>query len=298
MAGMQPNLRPPATPASVGRAWLDAMPSAAARQRAVIHALLDEVVAEPGLHWLELGCSLARGEGDELSDIDCAVGVAQERWPAVLNDGHRLIHRLGTPVDQTRERLPGRGDDHAWHFVALYPDGVELSMVLRPVSWRPGLPPRSVALFDRTGTLATAWSPPNASADGDEARQWAAAGWLAIADLAKYLDRGSLWEALQRLEQARDRVWRLWALAHGVLYPGYGLTSVLDVPGTPLPDRIAETVGVLNAAALATCGEVVTDLLADATARAAAVVAFQAPDGFRQWATARLSAAATRVRAA
>ena len=49
--------------------------------------------------------------------------------------------------------------------------------------------------------------------DAETAREWACLGWLALGDLAKYLDRGSVWEAHARLEEARAQVWKLWALA-------------------------------------------------------------------------------------
>jgi hypothetical protein len=88
----------------------------------------------------------------------------------------------------------------------------------------------AVALHDPDGHLARPFTPRSLQAGPAEVREWAFLGWVALADLAKYLRRASPWEALVRLNSARDHAWRLWAAAHGVAYPGVGLTSVLDAP--------------------------------------------------------------------
>jgi len=69
---------------------------------------------------------------------------------------------------------------------------------------------------------------------------------LALADLAKYVRRGSVWEALDRLHEARTQLWRLHAAASGIADPQYGLTSVLDFAPEDIPAGIEETVAGLS----------------------------------------------------
>jgi hypothetical protein len=128
------------------------------------------------------------------------------------------------------------------HLFTLYTDGAQLSLVLMQSTWRAGLPPGSVALYDADARLATPWRPPAADVDAPTLREWAALGWIALGDLAKYLDRGSLWEAHARLQDARGEVFKLWAAGGRCVaeprdasdgkidFPGYGLTAILDGP--------------------------------------------------------------------
>ncbi len=75
------------------------------------------------------------------------------------------------------------------------------------------------------------------AADAATVREWAFLGWIALGDLVKYLRRGLLWEALERLHEARAQVWRLclWAVTQKLRYPVYGLTAALDHPEISLP---------------------------------------------------------------
>jgi predicted nucleotidyltransferase len=272
-----------------GRAWIAAMPPAVARQRALLESLLDAVTAEPALRYLELGCSLARGAGDERSDIDCAVGLADEHWADALRHGRRLADGLGPVADQSAQPMPGRDNEPCWHLFSLYRDGSQLSMVLSPASWRPGLPPGSVALYDADERLARPWRPASLSAEPDTVRQWAALAWIALGDLAKYLDRGSLWEAHQRLEEARTQLWRLVATGQRAAYPGHGLTAVLDQAAPVLPAGIGATVAGLEPDALRVAAVATARLLTEATVLARQAVPFDPPDGLRAWVLTRLA---------
>ena len=60
-----------------------------------ITALLDAAEAEPAFRWLELGGSLARDAGDELSDIDAGLGIADSDWPAAVTLVEETIRRAG-----------------------------------------------------------------------------------------------------------------------------------------------------------------------------------------------------------
>jgi hypothetical protein len=79
----------------------------------------------------------------------------------------------------------------------------------------------------------------------EQLREWAFGGWCALADLAKYVRRGSVWEALDRLHEGRTQLWRLHASASGITDPQYGLTSVLDFAPDDIPAGIEQTVAGL-----------------------------------------------------
>lgn len=272
-----------------GRAWLARMPSPVAAQRILLQHLLDAAEAEPVFRWLELGGSLARDAGDELSDIDAGLGIADSGWPAAVTLVEETIRRAGPSADSFRQRFPGKDGESGWHLFTLYESGLQLSLVVLPSSWRLGLPPQAVALYDADGLLARAWTPDAAAASPQTAREWACLGWLALGDLAKYLDRGSVWEAHARLEEARAQAWKLWALAISASYPAFGLTSVLDTSGFTVPDGIEATTAGLEPAALLDAAMAAARLLEQVTRQARRSVPFDPPAGLRSWTRSRLA---------
>lgn len=271
------------------------MPDPVARQREVLSALLDVVESDPRLRWFELGCSLGRGAGDALSDIDCGVGVSATAWP---DDALALAGVLaaagGTPVDTMRQVFPGRGGETCWHVFTLYADGTQLSLVLTPAAWATGLRPGSVALYDADGVLVEPVRPPAADASPQALHEWAALAWIALGDLAKYLDRGSLWEAYERLHTARGELFKLWAAGSKIDFPGYGLTALLDEPGgeSGLPPGVAHTVASLDATDLRRAAVATADLLIVAVSRVRPALSGAgpgAPDRLRAWVLQRLA---------
>ena len=102
-----------------------------------------------------------------------------------------------------------------------------------------------------------------------DVREWAFLGWGALIDTDKYLRRGSLWEAHNRLHQARHHIWALWAAAHGALYPWHGLSQVLDHDPGNLPPGIESTIAGLDAADLRRAARASAEVLATASAAAA-----------------------------
>src|SRR5271170_5659761 len=65
-----------------GRAWLAALPGELAAQRRIMAGLVDRCETWPLATSLLVGCSLGRGAGDALSDIDGALGIDAERGEA------------------------------------------------------------------------------------------------------------------------------------------------------------------------------------------------------------------------
>ena len=98
-------------------------------------------------------------------------------------------------------------------------------------------------------------------------REWAFGGWCALADLGKYLRRGSTWEALARLNEARAQLWQLWAVTLGVPDPQYGLTSILDFAPGEVPATFEGTVADLDPGRLLDAARRVAGLLNEAGIR-------------------------------
>jgi len=94
-------------------------------------------------------------------------------------------------------------------------------------------------LYDPEGIRAAKWVP--AEVTPKQVREWAFNGWACLADVGKYLRRGSAWEALERLHQARAEYWRLLATVYDVPNPQYGITSLLDFAPAKVPASLAAT---------------------------------------------------------
>lgn len=237
------------------------------RHAALVERLRRAVEADDELRWFEIGCSIGRGTADELSDIDAAVGYA-----SALDDdqieaaGTDLVARGGSFADILVHRDP------AWpagtsRFAVEYDDDVQLDLVLMPAARRPGLPDGSFAPVDKDGRLDGPWRPPVADPPSAEtAREWTILAWWAVSDAAKYLRRGSWFEAEARIAAARGHALQLHAVARGVPYPAFGLVSLLDFPPFELPDRLGATYGdPTDPASVLAAAEAVADLLRTAS---------------------------------
>jgi len=284
--------------AAAGVSWIAAIPGDTAGQRHILTRLVEAAGDDPRLRWIEMTGSLARGAGDALSDIDAGLGFADDAWDAdddaagAVAATEQLLHGFGPVADCFRQRFPGQDSASCWHLVTLYESGVQLSLVIMPASWRQGLPPLSVALYDADAILARLYLPPSADASAENAREWACLAWMALGDIAKYAERGSGWEARARLEEARGLLWQLWAIALGATYPAFGLTSVLDTPGAQLPPGIEATAPALVTADVLSAAAALADLLDSVSEQAARRVAFEPPGRLRDWVRSRLAHAA------
>lgn len=249
-------------------------PLASIRSRLPRHAaLLESIVAVVGrddrLRFVELGCSLGAGGGDELSDIDAAVGykdIAVDRLNAVAG---AFATDIGTPIDHVVHRMDGWPSD-VCRVAAEYPGGMQLDLVFMPADSRPGLPDRSIAIVDKDDRLALPVTPRMSLPPSSElAQEWVVLGWWAIATADKYLRRTSLFEAVHAIDEARTHALRVWAAGHTIPYAAYGLTSLLDFPPYELPERLVATYAVPNdVAAVAAANRATADLLDSASAAA------------------------------
>lgn len=279
-------------------AWLSSLDRTMSRHRTAIEALLRFCETREAVTSLSVGCSIGRSAGDELSDIDAAIGVSAPRGAAGARhvDGveEQLIEALpglGTLVDVLRG---GSVDtDFAIRRVfAQFADGLQLDLaIIAEAEVRRGdAAPDFVPVYWQEGALApTAGRRAYEVTDG-QVREWAFLGWRALLDADKYLRRGSLWEAHQRLHQAREQIWVLWAAARGTSYPWHGLSQVLDDSPDELPAGIEGTVAGLSVTDLRRAVAAAADVLSRCSAAASAAHDARLPTGIADYARRALCA--------
>jgi hypothetical protein len=247
-----------------GHDWVAALPAELAGQRAILHRLLDHCAADPRVRWLIIGCSLGRGAADRLSDLDLGAGVATADFDAARAGLRRAVDGLGDLVETLEHPHPGEAGPHVRMF-AQYADRCQVDLVVMDASVDVGSVPEVVVLHDPGGRVTIREQPPG-PVPPQQVREWAFLGWCALADLGKYLRRGSPWEALARLDEARAQLWKLQAAAAGVAQPRYGLTSILDYRPGRVPAAMTGTVAGLEPAGLLAAARQVARLLAGAGA--------------------------------
>ena len=289
-----------------GHAWLAALPGELAAQRRVMAGLVDRCAAWPLVMSLLVGCSLGRGAADALSDIDAALGVdaecgaaGAERVMTVEAMVVAALPDLGELVDVLRHQT-GTAGQWVRRIFAQFADGTQLDLAVVAQAEietrrRTGGAPDFVPLYQASappGSKAPAsgsGEPAAYAVTGDQVREWAFLGWCALIDADKYLRRRSLWEAHNRLHEARHRIWALWAAAHGAMYPWHGLSQVLDHDHGNLPPGIESTIAGLDAADLhrALCAS--TAVLATVSASAARRHPADLPTAMADYVTRTLS---------
>lgn len=270
------------------RDWLDSLPPAVASQRDLLRRLLAAVEADPRFLWLQLSCSLAEGRGDTLSDLDLGLGVVEEHWESINIDLPALLESLAPPVGALYHRLPQMGDQPHLRAFIQYSNGVQIDLVAVPARLPRGRKPGDIMLYDPDGLLAQTWDQSVLQATPETVYEWTFLGWVALADLAKYVQRGSAWEALERLHEARTQVWRLWAVATSLRYPGFGLTEVLDHPEVSIPPGIEATTASADLPAILQAALACADLLRETSRDAARETDAPLPDSFARLVQDRL----------
>ena len=145
------------------------------------------------------------------------MGIRDEDFEAARPDLRRAVDGLGELVESYYHQLPGLAQAHERIF-AQFADRSQVDLVLFPASVPGGSVPDAVVLYDPDDRLVTAAE--RKPVTSGQIREWAFGGWCALADLGKYLRRGSTWEALARLNEARAQLWRLGR------YPGHAGSAV------------------------------------------------------------------------
>lgn len=91
---------------------------------------------------------------------------------------------------------------------------MQLDLVVFPAPWRRSRP--SEVPIDKDDDLAHLVTPPADLVDvrlRRQVREWVMLGWWAVSDVAKYLQRNSLYEAAERIAMVRQHALRLFAAA-------------------------------------------------------------------------------------
>jgi hypothetical protein len=252
--------------------------------------LRDGVESDEVWRWFSIGCSLAAGRGDRFSDVDCAIGYSSTIED---DDAASIAERLVTSVGESSGVLIHRMEGWPAEVCRLaveYVDGVQLDLVVMPAGRMPGLRDGELAIVDKDGTSAVPatsqlYGPP----DEATAREWTLMAWWWLSDVAKYLHRGDLFEAAERIALVRQQALKLRAAAEQIPYPSFGLTSLLDYEPFALPDGLGDTYpapgersSVVNAV------RVVADLLSTCSMQAAARLGYDLSTPWRDAALGRL----------
>ena len=268
----------PAMSERIGRAWLEALPEQLSVQRRLLEGLVAFCEQDSSVAWLVVGCSLARGAADALSDLDLALGVEDPHREGTAERVRRALLTLGEPV------LPG---DHQRVFVQ-YADRSQIDLVLGPAT--ASFPAETVVLYDPHQAVTANGQTPEVPSS--TVREWAFLACAALADVGKYLRRRSPWEAHARLGTARDELWKLVAVTVAVRDPQFGVTSILDYAPELLPASMRATVAELDLDAIATAARAVAALLAQTADQLPSAAAGEFPAEMLAYVTAALAALA------
>jgi hypothetical protein len=204
--------------------------------RALVAALSDWARNTDWVDWVEIGGSIGRGAGDELSDVDAGIGVhALADHPGRIDDARDAIAKFAPVAAALTQPM---GD--ATHLICVYEDGRQISLVVFDEEVRTGLPPQAVATVDKSGRLSRELGQTRWDADEATVREWTFLAWIAIGDAARHRLRDHPWRALKALTDARDHLWQLWAHTHGLPFPMFGAVTVENADAD-LPPGIEAT---------------------------------------------------------
>jgi len=241
---------------------------------------------------LSVGCSIGRGAADELSDVDAAIGVTAPRGAAgarhlaqVEEELVDVLQGWGNLVDVLRTGTQD-SDFAIRKLFAQYDDRLQLDLaIIAETEVRRGEgAPDFVPLYWHGEAPATTSGPSAYDVSAERLREWAFLGWRTLLDADKYLRRGSVWEAHQRLHEVRELIWMLWAAARGTTYPWHGMSQVLDDCPDRLPPGVEATVAGLDTTDLRHAISAAAEVLSRCSADAAAAHDTSMPSGMARYA--------------
>jgi hypothetical protein len=255
-------------PDALSDEWLRDLPTELAPQRAIMRGLLAHARTNDRIRIVVVGCSIGRGNADALSDVDALIGVTGEgEWRAALPAIDAGLAGIAPILDLHSQFLSDAKRGTYRHTFIQYEDGVQVDLVVLPAFAKRARDREWVVLYDPDDRVSG--EPEERDPTSDQVRTWMFGGLGRLSAAAKYLTRGSLWEALAVLEAARADLWRVWAVAIGAPDPQYGITAVLDVPGARLLPGIERTVAPLDHAKIRDASLACLDLLIELWPRVA-----------------------------
>ena len=196
--------------------WLAALRGRLPRHAELIDALLEVCRADERIRVLELQASLARGAGDELSDLDLGVAVRDDEWERVADELPDRLRRIAPTVDLLSHTIPEWGTRPHRRLFVQYADGRQIDLVVQPAASVTGRISGAIVLYDPDDRMADERVVSVATATAADVRAWEVLGWESLANVAKYLERGSAWEALNRLRRV---TWRCSCGRSAKTYP-------------------------------------------------------------------------------
>ena len=251
-----------------GRAWLAALPEELTAQRRVLTGLIDRIPAGRWRRrcWSAAHLAAARPMSFPTSTRHCRGRCPAWRGRCRAGDGlwkrwwwrrFRSWARSSTCYG-TRPARPASTSGGSSPSSPMAPSSIWRSwpMPRSRCAGRAGGAPDFVSLYQAPASAASdprmpadggasGGEPPDAYAvTGEQVREWAFLGWIALIDADKYLRRGSPWEAARA---ARGTPPHLGAVGggQGAMYPWHGLSQVLDHDPADLPPGIESTVAGL-----------------------------------------------------
>jgi predicted nucleotidyltransferase len=236
----------------VDRSWIERLPDDLHQHASVLGRLFDVAHADLRIRAFSLRGSVARGQGDALSDLDTRVWIRDDEFDEAISGLPVIARAVGEPLDILFE-TPGS----PFLFIQ-YAAGVQVELfAVRTSEISEGVQPQ-IVLFDRDGMLRDAPEEPPPFG----VPLWT--GWAAMRlyNLDKYLRRNEIWRAYIHLQDIRNLLLFHYAALVGVPDPELGLTSLRDYNGA-LPPRLEETVALFDPGDIRRAALVCAELLAD-----------------------------------
>jgi predicted nucleotidyltransferase len=181
------------------------------RRRDEVRDRIGEVLtADPRVRAVWLSGSFGRGEADAWSDLDLHVAVADEAFPAILEERSALYECVGPPI-LIQAEMPSNSMAGARFQLVIYSGPVEVDWNIGPVG-QAERPKDSLVLFDRVGIPML--TPPMQTAE-ERRRQadWDLTFFWAMAPIAvKYAGRGESQQAASQIYLMTGSLVSLWRL--------------------------------------------------------------------------------------
>jgi hypothetical protein len=123
---------PPSANATEVSTWLDQLARRLPRHSEILRRVRDGARLDARVVQVSVGCSIARGTGDEFSDLDCELSPEKDAWPSGLSLVEPLLRSCGEVVELLHHQWPGAGSVEHRRSAVIYASGVQLAPVSDP----------------------------------------------------------------------------------------------------------------------------------------------------------------------